>query len=71
MSELIDLTAAAAAERIRAREIDHAELFEAYRARAAADELNAFVWVADAPPDGGRVSQRERRSRRAARFPTY
>ncbi len=52
MSELIDLTAAAAAKRIRAGEIDQAELFEAYRARAAADELNAFTWVADAPPAG-------------------
>ncbi len=51
MSELIDLTAAAAAERIRAREIDHAELFEAYRERAEADELNAFTWVAEAPPE--------------------
>ena len=37
MSYLIDLTAAAAAERIRARDIDQAELFEAYRRRAAAD----------------------------------
>jgi aspartyl-tRNA(Asn)/glutamyl-tRNA(Gln) amidotransferase subunit A len=50
MSDLIDLTAAEAAERVRAREIDSAELFEAYRARAAADELNAFTWVADGPP---------------------
>jgi aspartyl-tRNA(Asn)/glutamyl-tRNA(Gln) amidotransferase subunit A len=47
---LIDLTAAAAAERIRAREIEPAELFETYRERAAADELNAFLWVADGPP---------------------
>jgi aspartyl-tRNA(Asn)/glutamyl-tRNA(Gln) amidotransferase subunit A len=47
---LIDLTAAAAAERIRAREIEPAELFETYRERAAADELNAFLWVAYGPP---------------------
>jgi aspartyl-tRNA(Asn)/glutamyl-tRNA(Gln) amidotransferase subunit A len=52
VSELIDLTAAQAAERIRAGEIDAAELFEAYRRRAAADELNAFTWVAEAAPDG-------------------
>ena len=52
MSELIDLTAAAAAERIRARELDPAELFEAYRRRAGADELNAYTWVADGPPAG-------------------
>ena len=47
MSELIELTAAEAAAKLRAREIDAAELFEAYRERAAADELNAFTWVAD------------------------
>ena len=50
MSDLVELTAAAAIERIRAGEIDAAELFEAYRSRAAADELNAFTWVADAAP---------------------
>ena len=50
MSELIDLTAAAAAERIRARELDPAELFEAYRERAAENDLNAFTWLADGPP---------------------
>src|SRR5437588_430388 len=32
------------------RELDPGELFEAYRARAAENELNAFTWVADAPP---------------------
>jgi aspartyl-tRNA(Asn)/glutamyl-tRNA(Gln) amidotransferase subunit A len=50
VSELIDLTAAQAAERIRAGEIAGTELFEAYRERAAKDELNAFTWVADAAP---------------------
>jgi aspartyl-tRNA(Asn)/glutamyl-tRNA(Gln) amidotransferase subunit A len=50
---LIDLTAAAAAERVRAGEIDPAELFEAYRSRAGADDLNAFTWVADGPPAPG------------------
>ena len=50
---LIELTAAAAAEWVRAGELDPAELFEAYRARAAADELGAFVWVADSPPAQG------------------
>ena len=47
MSELIDLTAAQAAERVRAGEISAPELFDAYRERAAAEELNAFLWVAD------------------------
>jgi aspartyl-tRNA(Asn)/glutamyl-tRNA(Gln) amidotransferase subunit A len=48
--ELIQLSAAAAAERVRAGELDPRELFEAYRERAAADELNAFTWVAPAAP---------------------
>ncbi len=51
-AELIELTAARAVERVRAGEIDPAELFEAYRERAGADELNAFTWVADGPPTG-------------------
>ncbi len=53
--ELVGLTAKAAADAIAAGELDRAEYFEAYRARAAADELNAFTWVADepaAPVDG-------------------
>jgi aspartyl-tRNA(Asn)/glutamyl-tRNA(Gln) amidotransferase subunit A len=49
-NDLIDLTAAAAAEGVRAGEIEPGELFEAYRARAAADELNAFTWVAGKAP---------------------
>ena len=53
MSEILELTAAAAAERVRAGELDPAELFDAYRERAAADELNAFTWVADGPPANG------------------
>jgi aspartyl-tRNA(Asn)/glutamyl-tRNA(Gln) amidotransferase subunit A len=50
--ELIGLSAAAAADAVRAREVSPAELFEAYRARAAADasDLNAFTWVADGAP---------------------
>jgi aspartyl-tRNA(Asn)/glutamyl-tRNA(Gln) amidotransferase subunit A len=55
-SELIELTAAQAAERVRARDIDPNELFEAYRERAAADDLNAFTWVADAAPAEPQVS---------------
>jgi aspartyl-tRNA(Asn)/glutamyl-tRNA(Gln) amidotransferase subunit A len=50
VSELIELTAAQAAERIRAGDLAAGELFEAYRQRAAADELNAFTWVAEAAP---------------------
>ncbi len=51
MSDLIALTAAQAVEKVRAGEIAAADLYEAYRARAAADELNAFVHVPDATPD--------------------
>jgi len=53
--ELLDLSAAAAAAAIRAGELEAGELFELYRARAAADDLNAFIWVADEAPaaDGG------------------
>jgi aspartyl-tRNA(Asn)/glutamyl-tRNA(Gln) amidotransferase subunit A len=50
VSDLLELTAAAAAEAVRSGEVDPAELFEVYRARAAAQDLNAFTWVADAPP---------------------
>ena len=53
MSDVISLTALEAAERVRARELAPEELFDAYRARAAADELNAFTWVAEAAPAGG------------------
>jgi aspartyl-tRNA(Asn)/glutamyl-tRNA(Gln) amidotransferase subunit A len=51
-TEATRLTAAAAGERIRAGELDPAELWAAYRERAAADELNAYTWVSDAsePP---------------------
>jgi aspartyl-tRNA(Asn)/glutamyl-tRNA(Gln) amidotransferase subunit A len=54
-ASVLELTATEAAARIRARELDPEELWAAYQERAAADELNAFVWVADerpATPDG-------------------
>jgi aspartyl-tRNA(Asn)/glutamyl-tRNA(Gln) amidotransferase subunit A len=46
--EIIGLSAAQAAGEIEAGALAPAELFEAYRARAAADELNCFTWVAEA-----------------------
>ncbi len=49
--ELIELTAAQAAARVRSGEIGARELFDAYRERAAADELNAFTWVAPQAPE--------------------
>ncbi|MFZ1153755.1 MAG: Asp-tRNA(Asn)/Glu-tRNA(Gln) amidotransferase subunit GatA [Solirubrobacteraceae bacterium] len=53
---LLELTAAAAAQALSRGEIGSAELFDAYRARAQADELNCFTWVsgdeAAKPPEG-------------------
>ncbi|MBJ7522408.1 MAG: Asp-tRNA(Asn)/Glu-tRNA(Gln) amidotransferase subunit GatA [Solirubrobacteraceae bacterium] len=50
MSAPTDLTAVQAAEAVRAGELSAAELFDAYRERAAADELNAYTWVAEGAP---------------------
>ena len=47
MSDLIELTGAQAAEKIKAGEVDPAELFDFYRDRAANEDLNAFLWVPD------------------------
>jgi aspartyl-tRNA(Asn)/glutamyl-tRNA(Gln) amidotransferase subunit A len=46
-SELIDLSAAAAARALTSGEVSSIELFDAYRERARADELNCFTWVSD------------------------
>jgi aspartyl-tRNA(Asn)/glutamyl-tRNA(Gln) amidotransferase subunit A len=51
MSDLLELSAAGAAEAVRARELNPRELFDAYRARAEANELNAFTWVASEAPE--------------------
>ena len=52
MSDVLDLTGAQAAEKIRAGELDATELFDAYRERATAkDDLNAYLWVADEAPE--------------------
>jgi aspartyl-tRNA(Asn)/glutamyl-tRNA(Gln) amidotransferase subunit A len=54
MSDIIALTAAQAAAAVDTGDLDRRELFEAYRDRAAADELNAYLWVADESGwDGG------------------
>ncbi len=50
MSDLTALTAAQAIDAMRRGDIDATELFEAYRAAAAADELNAYLWVPDEAP---------------------
>jgi aspartyl-tRNA(Asn)/glutamyl-tRNA(Gln) amidotransferase subunit A len=52
---VLELTAAQAAERIRAGELAAADVWAAYRERAVADDLNAFTWVSgeDEPPAAG------------------
>jgi aspartyl-tRNA(Asn)/glutamyl-tRNA(Gln) amidotransferase subunit A len=49
-TDIIALTAAQAAAAVQSGDLDRDELFEAYRERAAADELNAYLWVADERP---------------------
>jgi aspartyl-tRNA(Asn)/glutamyl-tRNA(Gln) amidotransferase subunit A len=56
MSDILDLSAVAAAEVIGAGSLSSRELFEAYRERAAGDRamgedgLNCFTWVAEQAP---------------------
>jgi aspartyl-tRNA(Asn)/glutamyl-tRNA(Gln) amidotransferase subunit A len=45
------LTAAQAIAAVAAGDLDPTELFEAYRARSAADDLNAYCWVAEEAPE--------------------
>jgi aspartyl-tRNA(Asn)/glutamyl-tRNA(Gln) amidotransferase subunit A len=47
VSELLQLSGAQAAEKIRAGEVDAGELFDFYRERAASEDLGAFLWVRD------------------------
>ncbi len=49
--DIVALTAAQAAAAVEKGDLDRAELFEAYRARSAANDLNAYVWVADEAPE--------------------
>jgi len=55
MSEATRLTAKQLADAIGAGDVSAREAFAAYRARAAAEDLNAFTWVAedDEPPATG------------------
>jgi aspartyl-tRNA(Asn)/glutamyl-tRNA(Gln) amidotransferase subunit A len=49
-ADLTSLTACAAVAAIGRGEISAGELFEAYRAAAADDDLNAYLWVAEDAP---------------------
>ncbi len=54
--QIIELSAARAIGEIEAGALSPAEIFDAYRARAAAEELNCFTWVAESgfePVDPG------------------
>src|SRR6266498_3954606 len=53
MSELIELTVAQAADRIRSGELSADEYFDAYRKAAAGDSLNAFLWTAEEAGEAG------------------
>jgi aspartyl-tRNA(Asn)/glutamyl-tRNA(Gln) amidotransferase subunit A len=53
MTNLLDLSAATAALRIRQGELDAAEVWSFYRERAAADELGSYLWVAEDAPQNG------------------
>ena len=55
MTDLLSLTACQAAAAIARGDLDSRELFEFYRERANAEELNAFTWVSDLPAAVGRL----------------
>ena len=52
MSDVLELSAARAAELVRARELSPGELVSTYRERAERDDLGAFLWLPDEPPAG-------------------
>jgi aspartyl-tRNA(Asn)/glutamyl-tRNA(Gln) amidotransferase subunit A len=72
-SELIELTVAQAAERIRSRELSAVEYFDAWRERAASDSLNAYLWTAEdagqADLEGSRAAREEVDGRSLAGIP--
>ena len=51
MSDVLALSAAQAAQRVRAGDLAPGELWDAYRERAAAEDLNAFLWLAEDAPE--------------------
>jgi len=53
VTQVRDLTAAQAADAVRDGKLSATELFDAYRDAAAADELNAYLYVAEEPNVSG------------------
>ncbi len=49
-AQAIELSASQAAAAIQRGELSASELFDAYRERAQADQLNCFTWVSDSAP---------------------
>src|SRR4249919_855757 len=68
MADLIDLTVAEAAARIRSGDVSRDEYFDAYREAAAGDSLNAFLWTAEdaaqADLEGTRTGREQRHGER-------
>ena len=56
-TDIVALTGAEAARAVERGDLDAGELFEAYRTRAAAEDLNAFLWVADEAPANGTAAK--------------
>jgi aspartyl-tRNA(Asn)/glutamyl-tRNA(Gln) amidotransferase subunit A len=50
VSAALEFSAAQAVGALRDGRLDSGELFELYRRRAAVEQLNAFLWVAEDPP---------------------
>ena len=50
-NELLELTVAQAADRIRSKELAPGEYFEAYRGAAEAESLNAYLTVSEGPAE--------------------
>ncbi len=65
--ELIELTVAQAADRIRSGELAADEYFDAYRQAAAGDSLNAFLWTAE---DAAQADLEGTRAARTRSIPT-
>ncbi len=55
-ADVRELTAAEAVEAIKRSRLGPTELFDAYRVAAGADDLNAYLWVADGAPAPARTT---------------
>jgi aspartyl-tRNA(Asn)/glutamyl-tRNA(Gln) amidotransferase subunit A len=58
VNDLLAVTAAQAAEHVRAGETSPRELWDLYRERAGSEDLGAFLWLAEEPPDDPGLAER-------------